>query len=343
MKSLFFALRALRPCLLALLLMVACVRPAVADGCSVSGSSMSFGDVHVLDGGQIQGSMPITIGCNGNPGKSILVCVSLGANPSGGGYAPRYLVLDGSSPAKKLAFNMYADSTYSTIWGAVGASGSYPPVAVVFPASSFTSSGQYVTQTMTINGLIKASDLSPPPSAGTYSTNGFGNWPLWVSYKAYPVNATPPTCSSGGLTTSTTNNFYISANVVSDCRLVSSTNLDFGTVYETLSNNVDATAAIAVTCNGSQGGNTPYYVFLDNGLNPNGDQRRMKGPNNSFLNYELYKDTARSIRWGNTTSTGAQATGNGQPQTMTVYGRVPAQAVPAAGKYTDTVVITLSY
>lgn len=36
-------------------------------------------------------------------------------------------------------------------------------------------------------------------------------------------------------------------------------------------------------------------------------------------------------------------TGNGNVQNLTVYGRVPPQATPAAGVYTDTVAITVTY
>ncbi|WP_409528142.1 spore coat protein U domain-containing protein [Rhizobium sp.] len=36
-------------------------------------------------------------------------------------------------------------------------------------------------------------------------------------------------------------------------------------------------------------------------------------------------------------------TGTGSPQTLTVYGRVPAQNTPAPGTYSDTVVVTVSY
>ena len=33
----------------------------------------------------------------------------------------------------------------------------------------------------------------------------------------------------------------------------------------------------------------------------------------------------------------------GSLQSITVYGRVPAQSTPAAGDYTDTVLVTFSY
>ena len=37
------------------------------------------------------------------------------------------------------------------------------------------------------------------------------------------------------------------------------------------------------------------------------------------------------------------ATGSGVSQSFTVYGRVPAQSTPAAGSYTDTIKVTVTY
>jgi spore coat protein U-like protein len=36
-------------------------------------------------------------------------------------------------------------------------------------------------------------------------------------------------------------------------------------------------------------------------------------------------------------------TGNGAGQTITIFGRVPAQTTPAPGTYTDTVTVTVTY
>jgi spore coat protein U-like protein len=343
MNSLTFfflrALRILRPGLLALLLMGACVSPAAASAsCNVYGSgTMSFGTVNVLDGGTVDSSFVITYGCSADPGTNIMVCASLGADPTTQGYDPRYLILDGSGGASRMAFNMYSDPARTTIWGAVGAPGSYAPVATTM---TFGAGEYYKTAQLTIYGRIKTSGQSGL-AAGYYSTNTTGDWPVKINYKSY--SGAMPKCTTGGTSTSSSG-FYISAQISSDCRLISSTNMDFGTVYQTLTQNVDSTAAIVVTCNGGQSGNG-YHVLLGDGLNPvsSGGQRRMQGPNGSLLNYELYKDAARSSRWGNTDYLGVAGTGTGQPQTLVVYGRVPSQPVPAAGKYTDTVVITVNY
>jgi spore coat protein U-like protein len=60
--------------------------------------------------------------------------------------------------------------------------------------------------------------------------------------------------------------------------------------------------------------------------------------------YGLYQDSARTQPWGNTVGTNTTSgTGTGTAQTQTVYGRVAAQATPAPGSYSDSVVVTVGY
>ena len=59
------------------------------------------------------------------------------------------------------------------------------------------------------------------------------------------------------------------------------------------------------------------------------------------VNYALYRDASRTLNWGNTVGTDTvSGSGNGTAQTLTVYGRVPAQTTPAAGVYNDSVTVT---
>jgi spore coat protein U-like protein len=57
----------------------------------------------------------------------------------------------------------------------------------------------------------------------------------------------------------------------------------------------------------------------------------------------LYKDAARTQLWES--SAGEQVTGSGAGtvQNLPVYGRIPPQATPPAGTYSDTVVVTVTY
>ena len=73
---------------------------------------------------------------------------------------------------------------------------------------------------------------------------------------------------------------------------------------------------------------------------------RMRSAASNYITYELYRDAARTQRWGNTPGTDtSDGTGAGEssPLTQTVYGRVPPQATAPAGAYTDIVTVTLTY
>ena len=71
-------------------------------------------------------------------------------------------------------------------------------------------------------------------------------------------------------------------------------------------------------------------------------QRRVES-GGAFVDYELYQDAARSVRWGE----GAESlalSGTGTSQPLTIYGRVLAgQTTPAAGTYLDTVRMTIAW
>jgi len=96
---------------------------------------------------------------------------------------------------------------------------------------------------------------------------------------------------------------------------------------------------LELTCNT----NLAYAVSLDDGVNAQAGQRRVTRGGLDFVQYELYQDAARSVRWGQ----GPQAralTGTGAAQPLTIYGRVLAgQATPAAGNYIDTVRMTIAW
>lgn len=130
----------------------------------------------------------------------------------------------------------------------------------------------------------------------------------------------------------------------------SANNVDFGTVG-TLGTKVDATATsvIGVICNDG----TTYDVGINAGANAStaGDisTRRMTDGTN-FITYQLYQESGHNTAWGNTvstdtvTGTGDGGGSNGTTATnFTVYGEVPVQTTPAAGTYTDTVQVAVTY
>jgi spore coat protein U-like protein len=116
------------------------------------------------------------------------------------------------------------------------------------------------------------------------------------------------------------------------------TTLDFGTQGPLVAN-VDQTSTITVLCTTS----APYNVGLDGGLTGTVAARKMMNGVVPVF-YELFRDSSRTLNWGNTVGTDTLAgTGNGTSQALPVYGRVPPQTTPAAGTYLDTVAVTVTY
>ena len=139
---------------------------------------------------------------------------------------------------------------------------------------------------------------------------------------------------------SVTNTMPVKIVIQNACNVATTapTTLDFGTQGPLVAN-IDQTATITVTCTTG----ASYNVGLDGGGGGNINARRMiNGTNN--VGYQLYSNSGRTTVWGTTIGTDTLAgTGNGTAQTLTVYGRVPAQTTPPAAVYNDTVNVTVTY
>jgi spore coat protein U-like protein len=116
----------------------------------------------------------------------------------------------------------------------------------------------------------------------------------------------------------------------------------------------DSTGTVTVTCVNTGPANTrvDFSVALSTGVSGAYSQRYMKS-GTPRLNYNLYRDAARTIVWGNGSSgtssiagtlTVGPGAGNGtKSATYTVYGRAPALQDATPGAYSDSIVITLTY
>lgn len=138
-----------------------------------------------------------------------------------------------------------------------------------------------------------------------------------------------------------TGNMNVRITIQAECKVVTATDLDFGT-RGVIDANIDQTSTLTVQCTNS----TPYTVGLSagGGAGATVAVRRMTGPASATVNYALYRDAARTQVWGVTAGTDVvSGTGNGSAQNLTVYGRVPPQTTPAAGVYSDVVAITVTY
>ena len=130
--------------------------------------------------------------------------------------------------------------------------------------------------------------------------------------------------------------FAVSMTVDKVCSF-STTVMDFGIYTGALSNGA---GTVSVTCTNT----TPFQIGIDAGMNSGGQRLnwRMIGPNGVLLPYQVYTNSAHTIRWGSEYGDATVAgSGNGSPQTFTVYGQILAGLSSAPGTYTDTITVSL--
>jgi spore coat protein U-like protein len=141
---------------------------------------------------------------------------------------------------------------------------------------------------------------------------------------------------AGALAAQQTVRAVISTNCTADV----GTALAFNTLPTTVAlavSQTDAIGTITITCvNG-----TTYSVIAGDGNNYSGGWRMVNG-SGQYLNYALYSNAGRSTAFPRSGTTVA-GTGNGSPQTLTVYGRVPGQTAGGTGDFTDAVAFTVTY
>lgn len=138
----------------------------------------------------------------------------------------------------------------------------------------------------------------------------------------------------------TTANFQVRMTIQADCRIVSASDLDFGT-NGVISANVDVDSSLNVQCTNT----TPYNIGLNAGTGSGATvAARLMTLSGATIQYSLYTTAARSTVWGNTIGTNTVAgTGTGVSQVYPIFGRVPPQTTPAPGLYTDTVTVTVTF
>ncbi len=137
-------------------------------------------------------------------------------------------------------------------------------------------------------------------------------------------------------------NLSVTITITNECTGASTTAINFGS-HGFLTTDVDNTGTIKVTCtNGAA-----YTIGLGAGTGSGAtvtDRKMTVNAGTATINYQLFRETGRTTNWGNTPPTDTvSGTGSGSEQTITVFGRVPAQASPIAGTYNDTVVVSINY
>jgi spore coat protein U-like protein len=140
----------------------------------------------------------------------------------------------------------------------------------------------------------------------------------------------------GGTVTTTT--FPVTVRVDPNCA-ISATNLAFGTYS---GSQLDGQSSISVNCTSG----SPWTIGLNSGTFASATvtSRKLTGPGATPLAYSLFRDSARTLNWGNTVGTDTVAgTGTGAAQAVNVYGRIGGSQSVGGGGYTDTVIATLTF
>lgn len=317
--------------LLALLMLASVSFPASALTCSFSLNDFNFGIVDVLSNANplAQVSANATITCSRGfleASNSVTVCGEFGTGTGGRVGSQRTM----ASGANDLNFNIYADAGGTSILGASNLPQIGSPLRIVFGANNFNIFGGSATQNITLYGRVNGNQ--PTAAVGNYVSQ----WLNSSNAQARYVNGTQ--ACTAGMGTDAGLTFQAVATVAPMCQLQKPADLNFGT-RSNLDAVTDAMTNINLTCTRA----ASYSVELDRGLNNQGVNRNMRlNTGTAIVNYELYRDPARSQVWrtGNNALTG---TGTGAVQALTVYGRVPTQATPAQGSFTDTVTVTVTF
>lgn len=120
---------------------------------------------------------------------------------------------------------------------------------------------------------------------------------------------------------------------------ISGSTLDFGTYTGGQENALNGQGQISYT--GCAAGT--LVIDFDGGTSGDVQSRQMSGDAGGTLGYQLYRNASRTQVWG----TGANALqvqliepGAGN---IAVYGSIPGGQIAAAGNYTDTVNVTLTF
>ncbi len=311
--------------MLAVLIAIA-PRPSRAQSitCSATMTNVAFGNVNPLSS-QTDANATLNYTCpnSANSTRYATVCFSIGDGAQGAGNSNPRLMQDGAGD--HLFFQLFQNAAHTTVWGSSFFGVNTPvQINITVPARSS------VSGSATMYGRVVGGQTTAVP--GSYQDQFSGN------HTALTINESgtspPGSCSTSILSQFP---FGVTATVTSQCA-VSATTLDFGTVGLLLAN-TDGTSTISVQC--ALG--VAYQVGLDNGQHATGTTRRVSGPG-GLLNYELYRNSGRTQRWGSTLNSDTViGSGTGGNQSLTVYGRVPNQTTPSAGVYNDTITVTVTY
>ncbi|RDE07134.1 spore coat U domain-containing protein [Sphingomonas aracearum] len=301
-------------------------RPASAQTCSATISSVDFGAPSLLASAATDVTATVAVTCTNIPLlNAVKLCPGIEAGSGGADASARLL----TGPSGTLRYQLYQDAARTQAWGSVdNATLGTVPAIILSPLLSGSA-----TATRTLYARLFGGQASAAP--GSYRSSFTGNATMFT-YATALLGASS-TCTGFVGTATIRPTFTVGADPAKGCTITAGA-LTFPATG-ILRSPVTAQSQLAVTCTSQTG----YSIQLDAGRNPDaGGTRRMKAPSGSLISYQLFRDAARTAAWAGSTQA-ATGTGTGSTQQFTVYGRVPAQLTPEPATYSDTVVVTVTY
>jgi spore coat protein U-like protein len=309
-------------------------RPAQAVTCNARIDNFSFGSGVTSTGRDTTATLFWQCSRGSEPPSQPLnlrVCMFITAGTSAPGVNPRWLRRD-TAPNILVKYDIFADPALTQV---VGDEASNLPFGFT---ATLAANDYYQAGSVPIYGRIYPNQAM---LAYQYTAANLALTPVRSSYNTSGAAPTTAQCLAGigdGTGTSdSTDTITIQAQMSDSCSIGTAGDLSFGQVT-TLGANQDQTSVITFQCRAA------WQVGLGNGSNFDGTHRRMAAPGGKYINYELYRNSGRTQRWG-TTLNNDTVSGAANYDTLTqvtVYGRVPAQAA-LPGNYSDTITVTLTF
>ena len=130
----------------------------------------------------------------------------------------------------------------------------------------------------------------------------------------------------------------VAARAEADCA-ISTTPVAFGTYNVFSATPRDANGTVQINCTPRE----DIQVTLSRGSSSVFNPRTLRSGTN-IVNYNLFRDAARTQIWGDGTAGTFTVTGNNvRNTTLTIFGRVPALQDATIGNYSDTIVATVIF